>query len=149
MNWCLYQAKEQWWPYLGTPGTSVELLTYWATTKWLLRDLSQIHSDLEVRRMMPNTKAAAFFRNISDLIHRYHLKALATDGHLDGARARVWMPCATREGSLPYTCFLHKLSSVNKETQKQIHPIIHTGKEALPPVRRLGLFNAIGLICIH
>ena len=60
----------------GTPDIRMELFICRATAEWHPRVLSQIHNHLEVRRMMLNSEAAAFFRNISDLVHRYHRKAL-------------------------------------------------------------------------
>lgn len=105
------------------PDTRVELFPCWATTEWHLRILSQIHNHVEVRRMMPNSEAAAFFRNISDLVHRYHRKALSYWWTLGWSKGKgVNAPCHTWEEALPYTCFLCSLSSVNKETQKQTDP---------------------------
>ena len=71
------ERKELQMATLGTPDTRVELFTCWATTEWHLRVLSQIHNHLEVRRMMPSSEATALFRNISDLVHWYHCKALS------------------------------------------------------------------------
>ena len=107
----------------GTPDIRMELFTCRATAEWHPRVLSQIHNHLEVRRMMLNSEAAAFFRNISDLFHCYHCKALRYWWTLGWSKGKgVNAPCHTWEEALPYTSFLGSLSNVNKETQKQIDP---------------------------
>ena len=100
----------------GTSGSSHKSTIIWRSGEWY-----------PTLRLLP-------FSGISVILSISIIARLwATDGHLDGARARVWTPLATHERKL---CHIPASSAVcqvwTRRPRSKLTPIIHIGMKALP-----------------